>query len=401
MNSRERVLAAVERREPDRVPIDFGATRQTGIMAAAYDKLKKYLGIRGETFVYDIYQMLAEVEEPVRRRMHTDVVALSFKRVAFGVPNEGRKEWCLNDGTKVLVSSALKPELDRRGNYYVLDEKGDRIARMPPGGFYFDKLRKGPGAAHVDPDKWELPELEEDELRWLEHQARFFRRETDYAVIGEMRQVELFYGLGEGGFDDWMVTLLSEQNYVRELYEKALQGMLKNFDLYYQAVGERMDIVKFTDDFGMQTGEFAHPDLLRSLVLPYYKRYIEHIKKRNEKLKIFQHCCGSIFNILGDMIDIGVEIINPVQTSAANMDPGKLKETYGGRVCFWGGGVDNQRVLPFGSSREVADQAAGRLEIFKPGGGFVFATIHNIQQNTPPENIAAAFDTAFEKGAYS
>ena len=134
MNSRERVLAAVEHRTPDRVPIDFGSTRQTGIMAAAYHELKRYLGLEGETFVYDIYQMLAEIEETVRERMHSDVVALRFKTVAFGVPNEGKKEWTLNNGTKVKVSAALDPEIDAKGNLYILDKDGKRIARMPPGG---------------------------------------------------------------------------------------------------------------------------------------------------------------------------------------------------------------------------------------------------------------------------
>jgi len=400
LNSRQRVLAAVEHRQPDRVPIDFGATRQSGIMASAYHQLKQRLGIDTETFVYDIYQMLAEVEEQVRMRMHSDAVAIFFKRVAFGVPNQGRKRWKLNDGTPVLVSGAFDPEIDEEGNCYILDSRGNRIARMPAGGYYFDKLEKGQGAAHVDPDTWEIPPLPEDELRFIEQQARFWREETDYAVIGEVKQVELFYGFGEGGFGDWMVTLMTEENYVRELYEKALEGMIHNFDLYYQAVGDRMDIVKFCDDFGMQTGEFAHPDLYRSLVLPYYRRYIEHIKSRNSRLKIFQHCCGSIFNVLGDMIDIGVEIINPVQTSAENMDPKKLKDTYGDRVCFWGGGVENQRILPFGTPEEVAAQVAERVKIFKPGGGFVFAAIHNIQQKTPPENILAAFDTAYEMGTY-
>ena len=399
MNSRERVLAAVEHRQPDRVPIDFGATRQSGIMASAHHQLKKRLGIDTETFVYDIYQMLAEVEEQVRVRMHSDAVAIFFKRVAFGVPNQGRRTWKLNDGTPVLVSGAFEPETDGEGNCYILDPRGNRVAWMPAGGYYFDKLEKGQGAAHVDPDKWEIPPLPEDELRYVEQQARFWREQTDYAVIGEVKQVELFYGFGEGGFDDWMVTLMTEENYVRELYEKALEGMIRNFDLYYEAVGDRMDIVKFCDDFGMQTGEIAHPDLYRSLVLPYYKRYIEHIKGRNSRLKIFQHCCGSIYNVLGDMIDIGVEIVNPVQTSADNMDPQRLKDTYGDRVCFWGGGVENQRILPFGTPQEVAAQAAERVKIFKPGGGFVFAAIHNIQQNTPPENILAAFDTAYETGA--
>jgi len=395
------VLAAVEHRKPDRVPIDFGATRQSGIMAAAYHQLKKRLGIDTETFVYDIYQMLAEVEEKVRARMHSDAVAIFFKRVAFGMPNQGRKRWKLNDGTPVMVSEAFNPEIDREGNYYILDPQGNRVARMPVGGYYFDKLQKGEGAAHVDPDKWEIPPLADDELRFVEEQARFWSEETNYAVIGEVKQVELFYGFGEGGFDDWMVTLMSEENYVRDLYEKALEGMIANFDLYYQAVGNRMDIVKFSDDFGMQTGEFAHPDFLRSLVLPYYKRYIDHIKSKDPTFKIFHHCCGSIFNILKDMIEIGVDIINPVQTSADNMDPQKLKDTYGDRVCFWGGGVETQRVFAFGTAEEVAAQAAERVKIFKPGGGFVFAAIHNIQQNTPPDNILAAFETAYEKGAYN
>jgi len=400
MNSRERVLAAIEHRQPDRVPIDFGATRQTGIMASAYHQLKKHLGIRSDTFVYDVYQMLAEVEEPVRKRMHSDVVGIFFKRVAFGLPNEGRKDWMLSDGTPVKVSRAFQPVKDESGSYYILNQSGERIAQMPAGGYYFDKLEKGPGAAKVDPDDWSLPLLPDDELRWLQEQASFWRKETEYAIIGQLPQVELFYGFGHGGFDDWLVTLMTEENYVRELYEKAIQGMIANFDLYYQAVGSLIDIVKFTDDFGMQTGEFAHPDLFRSLVLPYYRKFIKHIKDTDSRLKVFHHCCGSIFKILPDIIDMGVDIINPVQTTAANMDPRTLKGTYGDRICFWGGGVETQGVLPFGSTQEVRAQAAERVEIFKPGGGFVFAAIHNIQQNTPPENITAAFDTAYEKGSY-
>ena len=400
MNSRERVLAAVGHREPDRVPIDFGATRQTGIMASAYHRLKERLGIPSETYVFDLYQMLAEVERCVRERMHADAVALFFRRVAFGIPNRGKKPWRLNDGTPVLVSAAFEPEIDERGDCYIRSAAGERIAQMPAGGYYFDSLETGPGAAHADPDRWSIPPLPEDELRFLEEQARFWREETDYAIIGEMPQVELFSGLGKGGFSDWMVTLMTEENYVRELYEKAVQGMTANFDLYYEAVGNRLDIVKFNDDLGMQTGEFAHPDLLRSLVLPYYKKYIDHIKKRDSRLKVFQHCCGSIFNILGGLIEIGVDIINPVQTSAANMEPRRLKETFGGKVCFWGGGIETQHTLPFGTPGEVAAQAAERVEIFKPGGGFVFATVHNIQSRTPPENILAAFDTAYERGGY-
>lgn len=400
MNSRERVLAAVNHREPDRVPIDFGATRQTGIMAASYAGLKRYLGIKSDTFVFDLYQMLAELEEPVRRRMHSDVVAIFPKRVAFGVPNQGRKDWSLNDGTPVKVSAAFEPVVDQKGDFFILDQSGERIAQMPAGGYYFDSLKKGPGAAHVDPDKWEIPRIPDDELRWLENQARFYCQETDYAVIGELPHVELFYGFGHCGFADWMITLVTEENYVRELYEKAVEGMIRDFDLYYQAVGGYIDIVKIGDDFGMQSGEFIQPDLFRSLILPYYRKYLAQVKARDKRLKVFWHSCGSIFKILGDLVDIGVDIINPVQTSAANMDPVKLKETYGSRVCFWGGGVENQRVLVFGSPAEVAAQAAERLEIFKPGGGFVFAAIHNIQANTPPENIVAAFDTAWEKGSY-
>ncbi|MFH1070814.1 MAG: uroporphyrinogen decarboxylase family protein [Candidatus Glassbacteria bacterium] len=400
MTSRERVLAAVSHTEPDRVPIDFGATRQTGIMAGAYHRLKKLLGLETDTFVFDLCQMLASVEETLRLRMHSDAVAIFFKRVVFDLPNTGRKPWKLSDGTPVTVSAAFDPEQDSEGNFYLRDGSGRLAAKMPAGGYYFDRLGKGPGAAHLDPDSWELPVLPEDELRFLEEQARFWRENSDYAVIGEVKQVELFYGFGDGGFDDWLVTLLTEENYVRELYEKALEGMFRNFDLYYQAVGDRMDIVKFSDDFGMQTGPFLPPGLLSSLVLPYYGRWIAHIKSKNPHFKVFQHCCGSIFEVLGDLIEIGVDIINPVQTSAANMDPRTLKDTYGGRVAFWGGGVENQRVLAFGTPAEVAAQAAERVEIFKPGGGFVFSAIHNIQDGTPPENILAAFDTAWEEGEY-
>ncbi len=397
MNSRERVIAAIEHRTPDRVPIDFGATRQTGIMAGAYDQLKKYLGIHsGETFVFDIYQMLAEIEAPVRERMGSDVVALRNRKVAFGVPNVGRKPWSLSDGTPVVVSEAFEPVADEKGNLFVMDSDGAKHAQMPAGGLYFDKLGKGPGAAHVDPDKWSIPVEEEEDLRYLETQADFWRENSEYAVVGELPAVELFYGFGHGGFDDWMVRLMTGQEYVRELYEKALEGMCANFNLFNQAVGGKIDIVKFSDDFGMQNSEFASPELMRELVIPYYKRYLDYIKSRNPKVKILQHCCGSIFQILGDMIEAGVEAINPVQTSAANMDPQKLKDTFGKKICFWGGGVENQRILQFGSAEEVARQAQERLEIFSPGGGFVFTAIHNIQHGTPPENVVAAFDTARE-----
>ena len=392
MKSRERVIAAVEHRETDRIPIDFGATRQTGIMAGPYCELKKLLGIDTPTVVYDIYQMLAEIEEPVRRRMRSDVVALRARTVAFGVPNTGElKDWELADGTPVKVTAAFRPDIDNEGNLFI-NRDGKRIAHMPKGGFYFDSLELGAGAAHVDPDKWSIPELPEDELRYLEEQAIHWRENSDYAVIAELPQVELFFGFGGGGFDNWMVTLMTEPEYCRELYEKAIDGMCRNFDLYYEATGGRFDIAKFNDDFGMQEREFAPPEIFRDLIIPYYAKYIKHIKKTDPRLKVFQHCCGSIFNVLEDIIGAGVDIINPVQTSATNMDPQALKDTYGSRVCFWGGGVENQRVLPFGSADEVREQVRERLRIFGAGGGFVFNTIHNIQHGTPVENILAAFD---------
>jgi len=396
MNSRERVLAAVEHRTPDRTPLDFGATRQSGIMASAYHAIKKHLGIKGgKTYVYDLYQMLAEIEQPVRERMHSDVVALRMRRVAFGLPVEGERDWALCDGTPVTVPRSFQPEVEADGSYLIRSPEGKPLARMPRDGWYFDSLDTGPGAAHVNPDRWSVPELPEDELRHLERQAALWRG-SDYAVIGELPQVELFFGFGNGGFDDWMVTLMTEPEYVRELNAKAIEGMCRNFDLYWQATSGAFDIAKFNDDFGMQQGEIAAPDLYRELILPYYAQYIAHIKKTAPRLRIMQHCCGSIFNLLGDMIEAGVEIINPVQTSAANMDPWRLKDTYGNRVCFWGGGVENQGVLRWGTAEECAAQAAERVRIFGAGGGFVFNTIHNIQAGTPPENIVAAFDTAWE-----
>ncbi len=398
MNSRERVLAAVEHRIPDRLPIDFGATRQSGIMASAYHALKRHLGIGGgRTYVFDLYQMLAEIEQPVRERMHSDVVALRMHAVAFGLNVEGERDWVLCDGTPVKAPSTFQPEVDADGDYLIRSPEGEPLARMPRDGYYFDSLVKGPGAAHADPDRWSIPELPEHELRHLEAQAALWRG-SGYAVIGELPQVELFFGFGGGGFDDWMVTLMTEPEYVRQLNEKAVEGMCRNFDLYWQATGGAFDIAKFNDDFGMQSGEMASPELMRELVLPYYARYIAHIKRTAPRLKIMQHCCGSIFKLLGDMIDAGVEIINPVQTSAAGMDPQRLKDTFGSRVCFWGGGVENQGVLRWGTAAECAAQAAERVKILGAGGGFVFNTIHNIQAGTPPENVVAAFDTAWDKG---
>jgi uroporphyrinogen-III decarboxylase len=196
-----------------------------------------------------------------------------------------------------------------------------------------------------------------------------------------------------------MISLLTEQEWVRALYEKETEAWIENLRRYSSACGQYLEAVVVADDLGMQKGEFIKPQLFRDLIAPYYKKVFTWIHQRT-KLKIFFHSCGSIYHMIPILIDCGIDILNPVQCSAANMGPSRLKEEFGSKICFWGGGVDTQKTLPFGTPEQVREEVAERVRILGKGGGFVFATVHNIQQGTPPENILAAFDTAIEAGRY-
>ncbi|MHC4181219.1 MAG: uroporphyrinogen decarboxylase family protein [Planctomycetota bacterium] len=400
MNSRQRVLCAVNHQQPDRVPIDFGGTRQSGVAAAAYHRLKRRLGIHTPTRVYDLYQMLAEIEQPVLERFGADVIGLSRPAVALGIRNEGWKPWTLFDGTPVEVPGGFNPEVEASGDLLLRTPDGGPMARMPKSGFYFDRLDKYPGAAHADPEKLQPPLLSAEECDHLHAQAEAYYRNTDLAIVAAMGPpYELFFGLGTGDFPAWMITLATEPDYVHALYEKLTEAWLENLRRFSAAVGDRVQILQFNDDLGTQEAPFLSVEMFRELIMPYYKRGLDWVHQHTG-MKVLMHNDGAIFSFIPALIEMGVDILNPVQTTAKGMDPRKLKEQFGDRLVFWGAACDCQGTLAFGTPEQVAGEVEQNLRTFAPGGGYVLAPVHNIQVGVPPENVIALFDTALSAGVH-
>lgn len=395
MNSRERILAAINHRPVDRVPIDFGGTRQSGISAWAYVALRERLGLQsaGLPRVFDVYQMLAEIERDVAERLGADCVALNRPAVAFGLRNADWKPFQFPDGLGVEVPGAFHPDSAEDGSL-VLKRNGTVIAAMPAGGFYFDRMEKYPGALHPDLSQWRAPRLDPETLDHLHREANALFHNTDKAVIAALGPpYELFYGLGQGGFEDWIVTFASEPDYVEDLYAELTDAWLENLRAFHQAVGDCVQILQICDDFGTQNAPFLSVKMFRERLLPAYHRGLDWIHTHTP-WKVMLHSDGAIFPLLPSIIEMGVDILNPVQTSAAGMDPERLKREFGDRLVFWGGSCDPQGTFTYGTPPEVAAETERHLRIFTPGSGYVLASIHNIQSNVPPDNILALFDTA-------
>lgn len=400
MNSRERVLRAIDHREPDRVPIDFGGTRQSGIAASTYHQLKEHLGIHTPTRVYDVYQMLAEIERPLLERFGADVIGLNKPVVAFGIENKDFRPWRLFDGTPVEVPGGFNPVTEAGGDLLLRNADGSPMARMPKGGFYFDRLDKYPGASHADVDTLRPPLLSAAECDHLHARSQAYRQNCELAVIAAMGPpYELFFGLGTGDFQSWMITLATEPHYVGELYDKLTEAWLENLRRFVAAVGDRVDILQFNDDLGTQDAPFLSVDMFRELIMPFYKRGLDWVH-RNTNMKVFMHNDGAIFDFIPTLIEMGVDVLNPLQTTAKGMDPVKLKQLFGEKIAFWGGACDCQATLAFGTPQDVAEQVERHIRILAPGGGYVCAAVHNIQAAVPPENVIALFDTARKAGVY-
>jgi uroporphyrinogen decarboxylase len=395
VNSRERILAAITHRPVDRVPIDFGGTRQSGISVWAYQRLRSHLGLTGlkPPRIFDLYQMLAEVEQEVGDRFGSDCVGLNRPAVAFGIRNERWRRFAFPGGLEAEVPGGFVPEQDAEGGMF-LRRGTEVVAAMPAGGFYFDRLEKYPGALHPDLKSWRAPRLDDPSLEHFHRASEVLYSQTDKAVIAALGPpYELFYGLGQGGFEDWMVTFASEPEYVAALYEELTQAWLENLRRFHEAVGGRVQILQICDDFGTQSAPFLSERMFREKLLPYYKRGLDWIH-RNTAWKVMLHSDGAIFPLLPLILEMGVDILNPVQVSAAGMRPERLKREFGSRLVFWGGSCDAQGAFAHGTPEQVAGETRRNLAALTPGSGYVCAPIHNIQANVPPENIVALFDTA-------
>ena len=417
MNSRERVIAAINHKEPDRIPIDFGATGQTGINVCALYRLRDYLGLpKKDVDVFEVIQMLGVVDEDLRQIMKSDVIGLNHPEDSMGVPDTGKKKkFIMPDGTPCLLNAGNEWDVDPDGSIYMYpqgDRSAPRSVKMLDHGYFFNIIDRAP---EYDEDNLTPREdfknffsvMSDETAKYYENESKRLYDETEYAIIGNLAGA----GFGDPGaipapfekhpkgirkFDDWVAAQLMYPEYVEEVFEMQTEYMLKNLQIYKDAVGDRIQIVWISGtDFGTQNGPFMSKDLFEELYKPYYRRVCDWVHN-NTNWKTYIHTCGAITTLLDDIADMGVDIVNPVQLSAKGMDAQLLKDKWGDRLVFWGGGVDTQHTLPSGTPEEVAAQVTERLPVLSRGGGYVFNTIHNIVGDTKAENIWAAFHAVHE-----
>jgi hypothetical protein len=409
MTSRERVEKTIRFQAPDRVPIDLGGMKASNISVLSYERLKKLLGIRTPTRVLDARFMIAVVEEEILSRFHADVLPIDLSGIIGAVRPE--REWTprmLFDGTRVLFAPEVSIREDPDGGWRLLNADGSPSTyRMPKGGYYFDDTEFNWGT-EIDPSKFTpQSDIPDESLKLLADYAGRLHRDTEYALLGWGFGV-CFLGLSlitdrrnnvtQGMPDKWMMMLMEQKDTCHELMDRSVEATIRCLRLVNEAVGDYCFAWGIaSDDSGTQRGEFINPDLWAEMIKPHYAKLCDWIH-RNTRMKVYFHCCGSIPRLIPHLIEAGIDILNPIQTSAAGMDPETLKKKFGGKIVFWGGGCDTQTVLPTATPEEVREHVRERMRIFAPGGGFVFTQVHNIQAKVPPENIVAMLDAAYEFG---
>jgi len=398
MTSRERILAAIAHKEPDRVPIDFGAMRSTGIMAIAYNKLKSHFGIAGgETRMYDTGQQLAEPEQWVLDMFGVDSVDVDN---SFGRFPERWQDWVLPDGSPCKVPTSFNP-VREPGRWVVRGEDGSEYAQMPDGCLYFEG-KSGPLAdaeTIADVDRLFNPQpYSKEALADMRARAKWIYENTDYAIMVGFGGNILEGGQGLFGWERFMMEVALDSEVVNYALDKMVEGYMENLRLVIEALDGYVQIIQMGDDLGSQTATLLSSATYRRAVKPRHTKQYKFIRE-NSSIHVFLHACGSCYEVIGDLIDEGVEILNPVQTSAVGMEPRRLKKEFGDKITFWGGGCDTQAILPNATPNQIDQHVKERIEIFAPGGGFVFNQIHNVQSNVPPENVVAVYEAARRYGA--
>jgi len=409
VTSRERVKLALSHLQPDRTPFDLGATAVTGISASSLYRLRRLLGLADVPVrVHEPYQMLGQLDKDILDALQIDIIGLGDDSTFFGYPQKDWKPFTLFDGTPVLVPGGFNTEPNPDGSLYQYPQ-GNRAygpsAHMPAGGYYHDAIeRQQPyDAGKLDPEEWVRDMyhvLTDEELRLFEDRSRDLFETTERAIIGNF---------GQGGFGDiafvpgtavpkpkgiravadWYMATVLYPDYIHGIFTRQCEIALKNLELLHQAVGERISVVFISGtDFGSQEKPIISLDAYRSLFKPYHKAINDWVHAHTT-WKTFFHSCGSISAFLDDFIEAGVDIINPVQVSARGMEPAQLKRRWGEKLVFWGGGVDTQNVLPFGTPEDVVGNVRSNIAALGQHGGMVFSAVHNIQSQIPDANLLA------------
>ncbi len=400
MNHRQRMLQALQHKEPDRVPIDFGGTVDSTIQAVGYRRLREHLGLSPTAIhVVDVYQQVAAVDEDVRRRFDVDVAPLFYQ------PRRWRDGF-LSDGTPARLPDGFRPTVQADGVQVVIDEQGQITSRMPHKGHYFDPVHAPLALVADESDldqhaaqisNFDKPAFLDKDYEELGQQAAAMRRDSDQLIVGFYSGHLLQAGLLLRGFENFFVDLLWNQKLAHALLRRLLEANLQRFEQYAEHVCPHIDVIHFEEDLGMEDRPLVDPQLYRRMVKPYQNELLRFVRSHCDAL-IMLHSDGAVAPLIPDFIEIGVDILNPVQVSARGMDPLRLKREFGKDLCFWGAGCDSQRTLPFGTPAEVADEVKRRIDELASGGGYVFAPIHNVQNDVPALNVVSLFDAALEHG---
>jgi len=412
LTSRERVALTLNHRAPDRVPLDIGGTVVTSMHVSAVYKLRQALKLDPSgtpVKVVEPYQMLGEIAPDLAEALGVDTTGLGSPYTMFGYRNEGWKPWATFDGTPVLVPSGFNTVPEPDGSIFMYPQ-GDRqappSARLPAGGFYFDSIIRQDifEEENLDPadNVEEHGPIDNATLEYFRDEAGRLYDETNRAIVanfggtsfGDIALVpapQLRHPKGIRDVEMWYVSLITRRDYVREVFALQSDIALSNLEKIYRAVGNRVTVAMVSGaDFGSQRGPLISPKMYRALFLPFHKRINSWIHTHTT-WKTILHTCGSVMALLPELSGAGFDILNPVQISAAHMDPQLLKDCYGDRMTFWGGGIDTQKTLPFGTPEQVRAEVRDRMAIFGRDGGFVFNTIHNVQAKVPAENLLALF----------
>lgn len=410
MTSRERVLAAIDHKTPDKVPVDLGSTPSSGISATAYARLRSHLGVvSGATRVYDVVQQLAQPEDWALDRLGVDAVDLGR---TFNTRDEDWYDVVLASGDAAQYPAWFRPEREADGSWIARHADGTVIARQPEGAAFYDETC----FPMMDdwPSDWSGLDAAMGKVLWsalvhspwdnagkpgfwerLRANALELRRTSDRAVMVVVGCNLFEWGTFLRRIDNFLADLLLEPEKVESLLDALMERHLATLEKVCAAVGDVADVIRFGDDLGTDQGPFMRPDIYRELFKPRHRILCDYVRTHSS-MRTFLHSCGSIDLVIPDLIEAGFQVLNPVQTNARGMEPEHLKKEYGADVTFWGGGIDTRAVLNRGTPAEVRAQALERLEIFAPGGGYVFNTVHNILPDVPPENVVALFDAVRE-----
>ncbi len=414
MTSRERIQKALNHEQPDRIPLDLGGSATSGLHAQTVNDLRSYLKLEKRPVkAFEPYQMLGWMDEDLLDALDIDVQNIPGHKTMFGFPNQNWKPWKLPNGLEVLMAEDFEYDEDDDGSILVYPE-GDRTVqpsgKMPSGGYFFDTIiRQEPiieDQLNPADNLEEFTPINQDTLTHFAEQMKSFSSSSRALLasfggtaIGDIALVPGPFMKAPKGIRDiseWYLSTLIRQDYLHEVFEKQTEVALQNLAKIHPIVGNRIDAVFVCGtDFGTQTSTFCSSDIYLSLYHPYYKRINDWIHQHTH-WKTFKHSCGAVAEFIPLFIDSGFDILNPVQISASGMDPKILKKEYGQEIVFWGGGIDTQQMLPFGTPNEIRSQVLKNCEVFAKDGGFIFNTVHNIQGHTPIHNVVAMINALRE-----